>query len=344
MKSLKIGLVYNLREDYMALGYSEEETAEFDTISSLNAMTASLERLGHEVDHVGHGQALAQRLVKGDMWDLVFSMAEGISGRNREAQVPAILELFEQPYVFSDPLTMSVALDKAVAKRLVLEAGIPTPSFKLIQSDQDDLKSWSQFPAFVKPVAEGTSKGCGMDSKIYDLDQLAQSTSRLLIQFQQPVLVEKYLPGREFTVGIVGNGDQAKVLGVAEITMNEAADQEIFSMRNKEDQETLCSFTKVTDGEAEKVAAMGLAAYRCLGCRDLARIDFRSDADGNPHFLEANPIAGLHPKNSDLPILAALHDISYDSLMGMIIGAAASRYDLQVPHAKRAHPRVSFRV
>lgn len=341
MDSLSIGLVYNLREDYRALGYSEEETAEFDTISSLTAITASLKKMGHRVDHVGHAIALTERLVNGGTWDLVLSMAEGLSGRNREAQAPAILELFDQPYVFSDALTMAVALDKDVAKRLIRDAGIPTAPFMLIQSKEDDLRSWSRFPAFVKPSAEGTSKGCDVGSKVDNLDDLASVTEELLGHFRQPVLVEEYLPGREFTVGILGNGRDAKVIGVAEVTMNKQADQGVFTLRNKEQQDTLCSFARVEDDDASEMASLALAAYHSLGCRDLARIDFRLDKDGNPFFLEANPIVGLHPTNSDLPVLAELHGMPYDSLMANIINAAASRYDLSSVRKKQIHPNKS---
>jgi D-alanine-D-alanine ligase len=256
-RSLAIGIVYNLREEYLALGYSEEETAEFDTIASLEAMVGGLERLGHNVDRIGDGRALAGRLVRGDVWDLVLPMAEGLSGRSREAQVPALLELFNQPYAFSDPLTMAIALDKSVAKRLIRDAGVPTAESMLVETGREDFTKWQHYPAFVKPVAEGTSKGCGPDSLVEDSDHLAKTALSLMRHFRQPVLVETYLPGREFTVGIIGNDDQIRVLGVAEITMNAGADPDIFSMRNKEDQESLCTFSGVDDAEA-KTAASGL--------------------------------------------------------------------------------------
>lgn len=339
---LSIGLVYNLREDYLALGYSMEDTAEFDTISSISALAASLEEIGHRIEHVGDPKTLVERLTKGATWDLIFSMAEGLSGRNREAQVPAILELFDQPYVFSDALTMAISLDKDVAKRLIRDAGIPTAPFLLVHNvhdKQDDLASWSHFPAFVKPCSEGTSKGCELDSKVEHYNQLLQAIENLLRRFSQPVLIEEYLPGREFTVGILGNGNDSRVIGVAEVTMGENADQGVFTLRNKEDQDALCSFNLVEEDVASRIIPLALAAYRCLGCRDLARIDFRLGTDGTPFFLEANPIVGLHPTNSDLPVLAHLHGMPYNSLIENIVRAAASRYDLVSPRKIQVHPQ-----
>ena len=203
-QSLNIGLVYDLREEYLALGYTQEETNEFDSIAHVEAMSGALERLGHRVELIGNGRALAERLVLGVKWDLVFSTAEGLSGRSREAQVPALLELYDQPYVFSDATTMAITLDKSIAKRLIREAGIPTAAFMVAETGEENLRSWTYYPSFLKPVAEGTSKGCNLDSKVYMLESLLNVTEALLRRFRQPVLIEKFLPGREFTVGIIG--------------------------------------------------------------------------------------------------------------------------------------------
>jgi D-alanine-D-alanine ligase len=331
-----IGLVYDLRDEYRSMGYPEEQTAEFDSIETIDAMAEALTRLGHTVDRIGHGKKLAQRLVRGDHWDLVFSIAEGLKGRCREAQVPALLELYDQPYAFSDALTMAVALDKAVAKQLVAAAGVPTAPFMLIETGREDLSGWSHYPAFVKPLAEGTGKGCELGSKVHNPAELLNAARALLHRFQQPALVEAFLPGREFTVGIVGNGAETRVVGVMEILLNADADPGVYSMRNKEDSETLCTYTRADDAQARRVAELGLMAYLALGCRDSCRLDFRSDAAGSPFFLEANPIAGLHPTHSDLPIVAGLHGISYDALMEQIIAAAAQRYGLQTSRAATA--------
>ena len=337
---MRVALVYDLRSDYRALGFSEEEVAEFDSVETIDALAGALEALGCEPVRVGRGQALAARLVAGERYDIVLSIAEGVRGRSREAQVPALCELFDQPYLFSDPLTAAAALDKAVAKRLVRDAGVPTPSFAVAERSADELVDWVDFPAFVKPLAEGTGKGCEAVSLVDSKGALETAVAHVIARYRQPALVEHYLPGREFTVGIAGNGDEDCVLGVCEILLKPNAEANVYSLHNKELCEELVTYAPATDAEARLAGARALLAYRALQCRDAARIDFRSDAKGDPHFLEANPLAGLNPSHSDLPILAAQNGIDFTSLMGLILDAGLARYELarskQQPRRKRA--------
>ena len=321
---MRIGLTYDLRDDYRALGYSEADVAEFDTRDTIDALDAALQRLGHVTDRIGHIRQLAERLVAGDRWDLVFNIAEGLRGRSREAQVPALLEAYDLPYVFSDPLTSAATLDKAVAKSLVRDAGIPTAPWAVID-DARRTKVQLPFPVFLKPLAEGTGKGCERASKVANADELKATARDLLTRFGQPVLAESYLCGREFTVGIVGNGSGARVIGVLEITLPESADADIYSYVNKEECETRVHYALADDAEALRAGELALAAYRVLGCRDAARLDFRSDSFGEPYFLEANVLAGIHPSHSDLPILASLAGIGYDGLISEIVTAAVHR-------------------
>lgn len=330
---MRIGFVFDLRDDYRAMGYGEEETAEFDSVETIEAIEAALRRLGHDVVRVGHGRALAARLVAGERFDLVFSIAEGLRGRSREAQVPALCELFEQPYAFSDPLTMAVTLDKAVAKRIVRDAGIPTAPFLVYERAGQSLDGWTHYPAFVKPLAEGTGKGCEKASMVASEGELRAAAENILTRYRQPALVESFLPGREFTVGILGTGDEARVVGVMEIVLLTAAgaDAGVYSYLNKEDCERLVDYRRADDAAARQAAATALAAHRLLGCRDAARHDLRCDATGTPVFLEVNPIAGLHPTHSDLPILATLEGWPFDALLGAIVESAARRHGLTTP-------------
>jgi len=323
-----IGFVYDLREDYLARGFGEEATAEFDSPETIEAVSAALERNGHRVERVGPGTALAARLVAGARFDLVFSIAEGLKGRAREAQVPALCELFDQPYALSDPLTMAATLDKAAAKALVRDAGVATAPFAVIEPGAAALPPSFGFPVFVKPVAEGTGKGCGAASLARNPRALAAAAKALAARFQQPAIVEPFLPGREFTVGIVGNGASAEIIAVMEIVVNTERDGGLYSFENKELCEERVIYRLADDAEAARAGATALAAYRVLGCRDAARIDLRSDAAGEPQFLEANPIAGMHPTHSDLPILASLAGRSHDWLVGAIVDAAARRLGL----------------
>jgi D-alanine-D-alanine ligase len=337
---MRIALVYDLRDDYRALGLSEEEVAEFDSVETIDQLAGALEALGCEVERVGRGQALAALLVAGERYDLVFSIAEGVKGRSREAQVPALCELFDQPYLFSDPLTMSACLDKAVAKRLVRDAGVKTPSFAVAERSADEAADWAEFPAFVKPLAEGTGKGCEAASLVHTKAELHEAVTRVVGRYRQPALIERYLPGREFTVGIVGNGDDARVLGVCEILLKANAEANVYSLHNKELCEELVTYAPADDGEAQLAGRLALATYRALECRDAARIDFRSDAKGEPYFLEANPLAGLNPWHSDLPILAAQNGIDFVTLIGMVLDAGLARYGRSrgdaAPRRKRA--------
>lgn len=331
---MRIALVYDLRDDYRALGFSEEEVAEFDSIETIDELASAIQALGCEPVRVGRGQVLAKRLVEGERYDLVFSIAEGVKGRSREAQVPALCELFDQPYLFSDALTMAVSLDKAVTKRLVRDAGVPTPAFAVAEA-ADDVAGWDAFPAFVKPLAEGTGKGCEAGSLVQDANELRAAVTRVTERFHQPALIERYLNGREFTVGIVGNGTDARVLGVCEILLNASAEANVYSLLNKERCEDLVTYVRADDAEARLAGARALHAYKAFDCRDAARLDFRSDEDGEPCFLEANPLAGLHPSHSDLPILAAQNGIDFVPLIGMILEAGLARYGLRLPGRER---------
>jgi D-alanine-D-alanine ligase len=325
---MRVGFVYDARDEYLALGYSELEVAEFDTASTIEEIEAAMRRCGASVERVGRGQALARRLAAGDRWDLVFSIAEGVHGRAREAQVPALCEMFDQAYAFSDPLTMAATLDKAVAKRLVRDQGVPTADFALLRRPGDAQSVGLAFPLFVKPVAEGTGKGCEAASIVYDRAELEDAAERLIERFAQPAIAEPFLPGREFTVGIIGNEAQAEVIGVLEIVVRPEVEDRVYSFDNKEECESRVIYSLANDAEAKLAGRLALDAYRALDCRDAGRVDMRSDAAGVPQFLEVNPIAGLHPVHSDLPMLTMMSGRSYDWLIGGILDASALRLGL----------------
>jgi D-alanine-D-alanine ligase len=325
---MRIGLTYDLRQDYLAEGYSEEETAEFDRPDTIESIVSALRALGYETDCIGSARQLIGRLARGDRWDLVFNVAEGLHGSAREAQVPAILDIYEIPYTFSDPLAMTLTLHKNLAKTIVRQHGLPTADFALVQCPDDADKVELPLPLFVKPVAEGTSKGISTASKITDRRALRTICGRLIDQFRQPVLVERYLPGREFTVGIAGTGPRAEVLGAVEVVLHPHAEADVYSYRNKEECEDLVHY-KLVDGladpEVRGAEQIALNAWRILDCRDAGRIDLRSDAQGRPNFIEANPLPGLHPQHSDLPILCTLLEMPYVALIERIVRSALER-------------------
>jgi len=330
---LTIGLVYDLRTDYLSEGYSEEEVAEFDSESTIAQMEQALRSLGHRVERIGHGRALCQRLVAGERWDLVFNIAEGLSGRSREAQVPAVLEMYGVPYVGADPLVCAATLDKAVAKQLVAAAGVATPRFRVVETVADAVAGDLRFPLFAKPIAEGTGKGVDARSRIDSPSSLATVCTDLLARFHQPVLVEEYLPGREVTVGILGTGADARVLGTLEVSIHAGAPATDYSYEVKELSEELVDYLPMERGLLrDEVEALALAAYRALQCRDMGRVDIRLDPAGRPAFIELNPLPGLHPTHSDLPMIGTAEGLPYPALLGAIVDSAVARLGLAVPH------------
>lgn len=324
-RCLKIGMTYDLRDDYLSEGFSEEETAEFDRPETINAIEQALTSLGYETDRIGHIRSLARRLTDGDRWDMVFNIAEGLRGFGREAQVPAVLEAFDIPYTFSDVLVLSLTLHKGMAKRVIRDLGIPTPDFAVIETEDQVDGVWLPFPLFAKPVAEGTGKGVTAASKIESRTDLRRACRRLLSAFEQPVLIETFLPGREFTVGVIGTGADAFATEVMEVVLKPQAEREVYSYHNKENFASLVEYRLVHDDEARQAGRAALAAWRGLGCRDAGRLDFRSDAGGRPHFMEVNPLAGLHPRHSDLPIIFSLMGRTFLQLIDLIMRSALKR-------------------
>ena len=323
---MRIGVTYDLKDDHRELGLDEAELAEFDSRETIDGLSGALTSLGHECVRVGHVRALAKRLVAGERWDLVFNLAEGLSGFGRESQVPALLEAFDVPYTFSDPLVCALTLHKAMTKQIARGHGIATPDFALVATPADAAAVDLPLPLFVKPVAEGTSKGVDAGSLVTDRAALVERCTALLARFAQPVLVERFLPGREFTVGILGTGTTARALATLEVLLLERADAKVYSYRNKAEWQGRVEYRLLETGALRReVEALALATWRCLGCRDAGRVDVRLDERGAPQLIEVNPLAGLTPGYSDLPIMAGLAGLEYRELIGEILGCALTR-------------------
>ena len=320
-----VGITYDLREDYLAQGFSEEETAEFDRVDTIRAIEETLQDLGYKTDRIGNIKHLATRLSAGDSWDMVFNIAEGLRGFGREAQVPALLDAYEIPYTFSGPLVLALTLHKGLTKHVIRDLGIPTPDFCVVEDPSDIENVDLPFPLFAKPVAEGTSKGVSAASKIETREDLNAVCRKLLAVFRQPVIIESYLPGREFTVGITGTGRDAEAIGVIEVVFQKAAEDGGYSYLNKKRFEECIKYRLVEDATAEKAKETAVAAWRGLGCRDAGRIDLKVNRDGMPEFLEVNPLAGLNPDISDLSILCRLAGVTYRELIQKIMDSALSR-------------------
>jgi D-alanine-D-alanine ligase len=327
-KKLKIGITYDLRDEYLKEGYNLEDTAEFDLLDTIESIEKVIIDNGFQADRIGNVKALTRQLVAGNRWDLVFNIAEGLHGFGREAQVPALLDAYNIPYTFSDPLGHALTLHKGMTKHVLRDMGIPTPDFAVVSYESEIADVNLPLPLFAKPVAEGTGKGITSLSKITNREELHRICKYILQTFKQPALVETYLPGREFTVGILGSGKNAKVLGAIEVILKPAAEKNAYSYENKEHYDRLVQYILVDDDEAKQAKEISLRLWRGLDLKDAGRVDLRSDARGAPHFMEVNSLAGLNPKRSDLPILCNLLGMSYDELINSIIKSALRRTNI----------------
>jgi len=334
-----VGLTYDLRSDYLAEGYSREETAEFDSPATIEALEGAIRALGHRTERIGNVRRLVERLAEGRRWDLVFNLAEGLNGLGREAQVPALLDAYGIAYTFSDPVVMGLTLDKALTKRVVRDCGVPTPDFAVVAEEADIAKVSLPYPLFAKPVAEGTGKGVSPASRILDAGALGSVCRDLLARYRQPALIETFLPGREFTVGLVGTGKAAEAVGALEVVLKDNAEPVAYSYVNKEECEERVIYRLVDDAAAREACAVALEAWRALGCRDAGRVDLRAAADGRVNFIEVNPLAGLHPTHSDLPILWQQAGRPYLELIRRIVDSAASRIGAGRLRPAKAAPR-----
>ncbi len=321
---MKIGLTYDLRTDYLKQGYSEEETAEFDKESTIAGIEQAIQNAGHHTVRIGNAKNLMKALLKSDTWDLVFNISEGLFGEGRESLVPALLDAYKIPYTFSGPVTLGISLNKAFAKQIVRDSGINTPAFFVVSKFEDVAKVKLEYPLFAKPISEGTGKGIDSKSFIISKEELEKVCHNLLSKFSQPVLVEEYLPGREFTVGVLGTGENAFVPGVMEISYNKNT-HNFYSYDNKENYEGRINYTAVTGELFEQCKDVALNAWKALNCYDGGRVDVKIDRFGKMSFIEVNPLAGLNPTISDLPILCGLNKVLYQEIIDEILKSAIQR-------------------
>jgi D-alanine-D-alanine ligase len=328
---MKVGITYDLKGEVPAdlPHLPDDHDEEYDSPATIEALARVLRGMGHEVRKLGDGRELLQQLLA-DPPDFVFNFAEGQGvSRAREARVPAVLEMLGIAYTGSDPLTMAVTLDKDCARRLVASAGVLVPRGLVLapgKSAQPVIAADLPFPLIVKPAWEGSSKGIRSKCLVHDPDELAEAVTLVRRDHCQPILVEEFIDGDELTVGILGN-DPAEILAVMRVVPNEPTRHFVYSLEIKRDFRKLvkyeCGVLAAPLEKAVRDAAM--TAFQALGCRDVARIDFRL-RKGKPYFLEVNPLPGLNPESSDLVIMAELCGWTYARLVETIMEAALARH------------------
>jgi D-alanine-D-alanine ligase len=302
-----------------------EDTAEFDKQETVDALDDSLRKMGYETEQIGNAFQIIEALASGKRWDLVFNIAEGLYGDGRESVIPAMLDQYKIPYVFSGPVIMGLSLNKHLTKLIVGAAGVPVSPGILISEIHELSKCRLDYPLFVKPVSEGTGKGITEKSLVHSPDDLKKMVEWILTRFNQPALVEEYLPGREFTVGIVGSGENAVAIGGMEVI---CSDNLPYSVEVKENYQQYCQYKPLDSDIADECRKVALDAWKAIGAVDAGRVDIKADRKGRICFIEANPLAGLNPVHSDLPILARMYGIEYQKLMEMIMKSAIERVKL----------------
>lgn len=328
---MKIGITYDLKADLPASAdLPDDIQEEFDSPVTIDAIAAVLEGLGHEVERLGDGRELLEHLLHHSP-DFVFNIAEGHGiGRSREARVPAVLEMLGIPYTGSDPLALSVTLDKDCAKRLVQSTRVKVPQWSIWEPDAalDDIETHDHLPwtAIVKPAWEGSSKGIRGKCVVDTSKELIEAIKSHRRAYRQPIMVEEYIEGDELTVGIVGNCPP-KIIGVMRVLPTRKEERFVYSLEVKRDFRARVRYecpANLPPRHLQAVEKAALDVYQALGCRDVARIDFRLK-DDTPYFLEVNPLPGLNPESSDLVILARLAGWSYEQLIERILRAAVER-------------------
>lgn len=328
---MRIGIAFDLKPKDLSPNLPEDIFEEFDSEEVIFALKNVFEKFGFEVVFLESGKNFLKNILK-EKVDFVFNIAEGFGTRSREGHVPSICEMLNIPYSGSDPLSLNITLDKEICKRFAKSIGVRTPYFKIVNK-LEDVKNlnFKRFPAIVKLKNEGSSMGLRLSSKVKNLEELKERVYNLLRVYNEPVLIEEFISGKEITVGVIGNDEKARILGMMEIRPKRLKQEDfIYSIevkRNYKEEVEYIVPPEINEETKKEIEKNALKIYKLLSLRDVSRIDFRCDQDGNPYFLEINPLPGLNPNTSDLPIMAYKLGIDYESLLKQILLSAFSRYD-----------------
>ncbi len=347
MKSFNLVLTYNLIPADIQPGMEQNDSgfadyddtyAEWDTNETVFAIRDALS-INHNV-HLIEADKEAYEKIKAISPDIVFNVAEGKNGISREAQIPAMLDMLNIPYTGSDPLTLSLCLDKARTKEVLSYHNIPTPKFKRISSEEEFKPDTFNFPVLIKPVGEGSSKGIYNNSIIDSPGSVNGTIKEALNKYNQDLIVEEYLPGKEFTVALMGNGDETIVFPIVEINFDGLPEglKPIYSFEAKwlfdspnNPLEIFSCPAEIDESLKLEIEKVALKSYKTLNCRDWSRIDIRLDSNGKPKIIEVNPLPGVLPdpkNNSCYPKAARTYGMTYDEMINKVLYFAAKRSDL----------------
>ena len=325
-----VGLTYDLKTDYkFKEGDPLDANAEFDHPTTIDVIGKAIAANGFKVKKIGNAVDLLEKMDNLGV-DIVFNISEGLTGRNRESQVPILLEMAGVPFVGADALTLGLTLDKVMAKKIFIAEGIPTPRFFEVNSAESLVNhDHCKFPLIVKPRFEGSSKGLSESSRVENADELKKQVDFITRTYKQPALVEEFISGQEFTVAIVGN-ENPEIMPVVQIKIDgklKLNDKFYTFARITSDRlEYICP-AKITQDLKKKLDDLALRVYRSVECRDFGRVDFRVDNDGKPYVLEINPLPSLSTEDVFM-LIAKNIGITYEQMLGRILNSALIRYGL----------------
>jgi D-alanine-D-alanine ligase len=324
-----VGITYDLKSDWEKNSDDPiDAAAELDGHKTIECLKTAFESAGHKVILIGGARSLISRLLRNDLKvDIVFNISEGFKGRNRESQVPAILELYNIPFAGADALTLGVTLDKVMAKKCFIADGIPTARYfkATLEDDLTELNTIG-FPLFVKTLHEGTSKGITQSSRVENFKQLKEQVERICRNYKQPALVEEFIKGTEFTVGVIGN-DPPKPMPVVQyaIAGQTRLGNEFYSYRHvvEKSVEYICP-APIEEKLSRRLQELAVRAYKAVDCRDFGRVDFRVDEAGDPYVLEINPLPNLSPDDVFV-LFAKVKGMTYNQIINKIMDEALMR-------------------
>ncbi len=318
-----MGLTYNMKRVDPTANDAE---AEFDSPKTINAISAAIEGYGHTVVMLEATADLPRTLTDAAP-DVVFNIAEGVRGRGREAQVPALCELLGIPCSCSDATTLSLCLDKGLTKQILRSAGIETAEWQVMTTGREKMRPF-RYPVIVKPNAEGTSKGITSASVVTDEGAARAAVRSLVERYGQPALIEEYIVGRELTVGLLGER-RPKVLPPMEIVFVDPPTHPVYGFEEKQSDTTRVRFecpAELTPAELKRVEKVARDTFAALDCRDVARVDLRMTPEGKVYVIEINPLPGLTPDFSDLCVIAKVAGMDHRSLIGEILSGPIKRH------------------
>lgn len=332
--TLNVGLTYNLAAEIPS-GKPDDFYAEYDSLDTIKSINNALKATGHSINQIEADENAYEKLKK-TRPDIVFNIAEGVQGESRESHIPSILEMLGIPYTGSGPLTLALTLNKARAKEVMAYNRIPTPEFRVIYKPEETKNIKFKYPLIVKPLEDGSSRGISTDSIVETCQELDKKVRQIITVYGQPALLEKFLPGREFTVAVLGNDDLV-TLPVIEIYMDmfpkESRGVYGFEAKFRWDDDSHSGHPrKMPEGLEELLTELAVRTHRVLGCRDYSRVDIRLDEEGRPNVIEINPLPGLNPKIeavSYFPKAARMAGWSFEKLIIRMLDTAIKRYGLE---------------